>query len=249
MSDLELLWALASIIIIDIVLGGDNAIVIAMASRKLPGPQRNRAIVFGAAGAILVRGMLAAFAVYLLMIPFLKLVGGLVLIWIAVRLLKNEEVTFEKVASGTTLLQAVKIIIVADVAMGLDNVLAVAGAADGHIPLIIIGLAISVPIIIWGSKLILKLMEKTPLVVYVGAGVLAWTAGKMIVEDPKLHHWVQGFALPLDILVPLAVVFIVPAAGHFMNRVSGGRGSSEDEGESSSKVHKPSMLRRRSSET
>jgi len=247
--DLELLWALASIIIIDIVLGGDNAIVIAMASRKLPGPQRNRAIIFGAAGAILVRGIAAAFAVYLLTIPFLKLVGGLILVWIAVKLLKNEEVTFEKVASGTTLLQAVKIIIVADVAMGLDNVLAVAGAADGHIPLIIIGLVISVPIIIWGSKLILKLMEKTPLVVYLGAGVLAWTAGKMIVEDPKLHQWVQGFALPLDILVPLAIVLFVPLAGHIVNRLSVRRPSSEAGEEIDSKVLKSSAAWRRSSET
>ncbi|MFZ5897788.1 MAG: TerC family protein [Bacillota bacterium] len=217
MSETELLWALLSIIIIDVVLGGDNAIVIAMACRRLAGTQRKRAIILGTAGAVVVRVGLAAVAVHLLSIPYLKLAGGFLLLVIAVKLLKNEEVTFEKVATGATLLQAVRIIIFADVAMGLDNVLAVAGAAHGHLVLILIGIAISIPIIVWGSTLILKLMEKTPLVIYTGAGVLGWTAGKMIVEDPRLPT-VPGLApANMETLLPLAAAALVLAAGYILN--------------------------------
>lgn len=178
----ELFSTLLSIIIIDLVLAGDNAIVIGLAARSLPKTQQKKAIVFGTIGAIIIRAVATLFVVWLLKIPGLLFVGGLVLIWIAYKLLIKDE-DDENVESSSTLIGAIKTIIVADVMMGLDNVLAIAGAAHGHFLLVVIGLLISVPLVVWGSQVILKWMEKFPALIYIGSGVLAMTAGKMLFEE------------------------------------------------------------------
>jgi YjbE family integral membrane protein len=182
-------WAAVfQIIMIDILLGGDNAVVIALACRNLGPKQRMQGILWGTAGAILLRVVLIAFALTLLDIPFLKVVGGLLLLWIGVKLLLPEHDGHDKIQGGSSVASAVKTIIVADFVMSLDNVIAIAGAAQnadpGHqIGLVIFGLLVSVPIIIWGSTLVLKLIDRYPLVVTFGAGLLGWIAGGMILTD------------------------------------------------------------------
>ncbi|RYD03948.1 hypothetical protein N752_17855 [Desulforamulus aquiferis] len=178
--ELQFLGALLTIIVIDIVLGGDNAIIIAMASKNLPVEQRKKAIIWGTFGAVAIRAALTVVALQLLKIPLLQFVGGLLLVWIALKLLKQDHQCDVNVKAGCTLREAIQTIIIADVVMGVDNVLAIAGAAHGSVTLVIMGLAISVPIIVWGSTLVLKLMDRYPIVTQIGAGVLAWTAGSMI---------------------------------------------------------------------
>jgi YjbE family integral membrane protein len=185
---LEFLSALAAIVVIDLVLAGDNAIVIALAARSLPRHLQKRAIVWGTGGAIVVRSAMTMVVVWLLKIPGLMLVGGALLIWIAYRLLAPPEGGDEDHAPvATTFWGAMKTIVIADAVMGLDNVLAVAGAAHGSYLLVVLGLLISIPIVIWGSTLILKWVERFPVIVYLGAGVLAWTAAKMMMNEPLLH--------------------------------------------------------------
>jgi YjbE family integral membrane protein len=179
--------ALAAIVLIDLVLAGDNAIVIALAARKLPPQLQRRAIVWGAAGAIVVRMLMTIGVVWLLRIPGLMLVGGLGLVWIAYRLLAPGG--SEGGAHGeapVTFWGAMRTIVVADALMGIDNVLGVAGAAQGSLDLVVAGLLISVPIVVWGSSIVLKWVERYPVITYAGAGVLAFTAAKMIVEEPLL---------------------------------------------------------------
>ena len=182
-------WAAVfQIIMIDILLGGDNAVVIALACRNLAPKQRMQGILWGTAGAIILRVLLIAFALTLLTIPFLKIVGGLLLLWIGVKLLIPEDEGHEKIQGGTSIMSAVKTIIIADFVMSLDNVIAIAGAAqsahaDHQIGLVVFGLIVSVPIIIWGSTLVLKLIDRFPLVVTFGAGLLGWIAGGMAVTD------------------------------------------------------------------
>ena len=182
-------WAAVfQIIMIDILLGGDNAVVIALACRNLAPKQRMQGILWGTAGAIGLRVILIAFALTLLTIPFLKIVGGLLLLWIGVKLLIPEHDDHEKIQGGSSIMSAVKTIIIADFVMSLDNVIAIAGAAqnahaDHQLGLVIFGLVISVPIIIWGSTLVLKLIDRYPLVVTFGAGLLGWIAGGMVVTD------------------------------------------------------------------
>ena len=177
--------ALFAIIVIDLVLAGDNAIVIAMAARNLPKHLQKKAIIWGAVGAIAVRSAMTLIVVYLLNIPGLMLVGGLLLIWIAYRLLSPEEdkKSDEHDQSTTSFWTAMKTIVIADAVMGLDNVLAVAGAANGSYLLVVLGLLISIPVVVWGSTQILKLVDRYPAIIYLGAGVLAWTAAKMILSD------------------------------------------------------------------
>ncbi|TLS38759.1 TerC family protein [Pseudalkalibacillus caeni] len=188
---MEFFTALLSIVMIDIVLAGDNAVLIGLAARNLPQEQQKKVIWLGALGAIVIRSVATLLVVWLLKIPGLLLIGGIVLVWIAYSLLKNEEEEHD-VESAPNLWAAVKTIIIADAAMGLDNVIAVAGAAEGHFLLVVIGLLISVPIVIWGSTIILKLMERFPVIIYIGAGILAWTASKMILHEPLvgdfIHH-------------------------------------------------------------
>ena len=218
MFDAEFFTALLSIIIIDIVLGGDNAVVIAMASRKLPEQQRNKAILFGTAAAIAVRAGLTFVALYLLSIPLLKFLGGLLLVWIAFSLLVSHKEEAD-VKSSDSLGKAIRTIVVADVLMGLDNVLAVAGAARGDFLLVVIGLLISVPIIIWGSKIILKLIDRFPVIIYVGAGVLAWTAGDMITSDRIVHVWLANVPYA-TIWIPIVLTLAVLVIGKLRNNLA-----------------------------
>ncbi len=189
----EFLSALAAIVVIDLVLAGDNAIGIALAARSLPPQLQKKAIVWGTVGAIVVRSAMTMVVVWLIKIPGLMLVGGALLVWIAYRLLLPEEE--QSVGHGpvaTNFWGAMRTIVVADAVMGLDNVLAVAGAAHGSYVLVVLGLLISIPIVIWGSTLILKWVERFPVIVYVGAGVLAWTAAKMMMHEPLVKDAVNG---------------------------------------------------------
>ncbi|MCR8635994.1 TerC family protein [Paenibacillus radicis (ex Xue et al. 2023)] len=176
--------ALLAIVVIDLVLAGDNAIVIGLSARNLPRDQQKKVILWGTVGAIVVRSVLTLVVVWLLKIPGLLLLGGLLLIYIAYKLLVEEKK--HGVESAASLWAAIKTIIIADTVMGLDNVLAVAGAAHGDFVLVVLGLLISVPIVVWGSTLILKWVERYPIIIFIGSGVLAWTASKMIVDEPFL---------------------------------------------------------------
>ena len=208
----QFLSALLAIIMIDIVLAGDNAIVIALAARDLPAQLQRRAILWGAAGAIVVRSLMTMIVVWLLNIPGLLLAGGAMLIWIAYRLLRPDAGNGETHGPvATTFWGAMRMIVIADAVMGLDNVLAVAGAAHGSYLLVVTGLAISVPIVVWGSTLVLKVVERYPGVVYVGAGVLVWTAAKMITSEPLLKPWLQATPL-LAGLAYLAIPMVLWAA-------------------------------------
>jgi YjbE family integral membrane protein len=184
---MQFLTALATIVVIDLVLAGDNAIVIALAARNLPPHLQKKAIVWGTVGAVIVRSAMTIGVVWLLKIPGLLLVGGLALVWIAYKLLSDDGDGDEHGAGATTLVGAMKTIIIADAVMGVDNVLAVAGAAHGSFLLVVLGLLISIPIVVWGSGLVLKLMARFPAIIYVGAGVLAFTAAKMITHEPLVR--------------------------------------------------------------
>ncbi|HEU0200527.1 MAG TPA: TerC family protein [Burkholderiaceae bacterium] len=186
--------AVLQIIAIDILLGGDNAVVIALACRRLPEKQRNQGIFWGVFGAIALRVILIFFALQLLAIPFLKIVGALLLLWIGVKLLlpEGEEEGHGNIEGATTLMGAIKTIIIADAVMSLDNVIAVAGAAKGDIWLVVFGIVVSIPIVVWGSKLVLKLMDRFPVVITLGGALLGWIAGDMIVTDVALHSYLEG---------------------------------------------------------
>jgi len=198
------LYALGAIVLIDLVLAGDNAIVIAMAARSLPVHLRKKAILWGTLGAIVVRSLMTVVVVWLLKIPGLLIAGGILLLWIAVKLLSDDGAKEGGHQGGMTFWGAMKTIIIADAVMGLDNVLAVAGAAHGSYVLVVLGLVISVPIVVWGSGLILKWIERFPVIVYAGAAVLAGTAVKMILAEPLIKPWVDaagGWAWLLYIVV------------------------------------------------
>lgn len=182
---LEFLTALLTIIFIDLLLAGDNAIVIGLAARNLPKEHQKKAIWFGMGGAVAIRVAATVLVVYLLKIPFLLAVGGIVLLWIAYKLLVQED-HHEDVKAGATLGAAIRTIVVADAAMGLDNVIAVAGAAHGSMLLVVLGLLISIPVVVWGSTLFVKLLGKYPWIVYFGSAVLAYTAAKMVTHEPRL---------------------------------------------------------------
>lgn len=195
------------IVAIDLLLGGDNAVVIAMACRKLPPQKRTKAIIIGTVGAILARVLLLALALYLLSLPWLKIVGALLLLWIGMKLVSNEEEESE-VGSSASLWRTAITITVADVIMSLDNVLAVAAAGKGHIALVALGVAISIPIIVAGSKLVLVLVLLTrfPAVVLLGGMLIGWIAGSMLVSDPTIQQ-------------------LFPAAGDGTARVAGAVGA------------------------
>jgi len=189
----EFLSALAAIVLIDLVLAGDNAIVIALAARNLPKPQQRKAILWGTVGAILVRSSLTVAVLWLLNVPGLMLAGGVLLAWIGYRLLVTDDASqATNVAPALSFWAAMRTIVVADTVMGLDNVLAVAGAAGGSMLLVVLGLLISIPIVVWGSTLILKWIERYPSILYVGGAVLAWTAAKMIVSEPFIGEVLEA---------------------------------------------------------
>lgn len=201
---------------IDIVLGGDNAILIALATRKLTKLQRKKAIFWGVLGAIIVRAGLTVVFVYVLNIPFVELVGGILLVWIGYKLLVDED-DHEEIRSGESLRDAIKTIIVADLLMGIDNVLAVAGAANQHPLLVVLGLLISVPIIVWGSTIILRFIERFPIIIYIGAGVISWTAGKMIAHDRYIIELFNNYR-HLELVITTIIVIGVLLAGFLKRR-------------------------------
>ena len=188
--------AVGQIIMIDILLGGDNAVVIALACRKLPPAQRTKGIVWGTIGAIVLRVILIAFALALLQIPFLKLVGAALLIWIGMKLIApDDDDDHANIQSSDKLWSAVKTVIVADLVMSVDNVIAIAGAAQGageqhQLPLVIFGLLVSIPIIVWGSQLVLKLMDRFPFIITLGGMLLGWIAGTMAHSDPAVAAYI-----------------------------------------------------------
>ncbi len=207
----EFFSALLAIIIIDLVLAGDNAIVIGMAARNLPKVHQKQVIVWGTVGAVVIRALATFAVVWLLKIPGLMLAGGVLLIWIAYKLL-IEEKDHENIEAGDSRLGAIKTIIIADAVMGLDNVLAVAGSAHGSFLLVVLGLLISVPIVVWGSTVIIKWIERYPVIIYIGAAVIALTAGKMITGEPLIKAWfVQPMLKYMFIVLIIGGVLI---AGH-----------------------------------
>ena len=178
--------SVAQIIAIDILLGGDNAVVIALACRRLPEDQRRKGILWGVAGAIALRIVLIFFALQLLALPYLKIAGALLLLLIGVKLLQSDDEEHANIQGSAHLLGAIKTIIIADAVMSLDNVIAVAGAAKGGIGLVAFGITISIPIIVWGSQLVLKLMDRFPIIITLGGALLGWIAGDMLFSDVAL---------------------------------------------------------------
>lgn len=215
----DFLLSLLMIIGIDLVLGADNAVVIAMACRNLPAVQRNKAIVLGTMLAIVIRILITLVAVYLLKIPFLQLIGGVFLLYIAYQLIVGKEEDTTKIRSHQSLWKAIKTIVVADLLMGFDNVLAVAGAAQGHMVLVALGLFISIPIIIWGSKIILVLLTKYPFLIYIGGGLLALTSGKMIIEEPNLQNLFISYPM-IEQSIPYLTVSFILLAGLIYQQIS-----------------------------
>ena len=205
---MEFLTALASIIVIDLVLAGDNAILIGLAARNLPKSQQKKVILWGTVGAVILRIIATLAVVWLLQIPGLRLVGGVLLVMIAYKLLVDEN-DHGNVQAGESFWAAIKTIIVADALMGLDNVLAVAGAAHGNFLLVILGLIISIPIVMWGSTIIIKWIERFPVIVTIGSAVLAWTATKMIVAEPFIQGYFTNAFLKygFELIVVAVVVF------------------------------------------
>jgi len=189
----SLFWiAVLQIIAIDIMLGGDNAVVIALACRKLPEAQRSKGIFWGVVGAIGLRVVMIFFALQLLALPYLKIVGALLLLWIGIKLMLPEgEEGHNSIDGGTTLAAAIKTIVVADAVMSLDNVIAVAGASHGSLTLVTFGILVSIPIVVWGSKIVLTLMDRFPVVITLGAALLGWIAGGMFLTDPAVPESVS----------------------------------------------------------
>lgn len=215
---MQFFMALGSIILLDILLGGDNAVVIAMAANKLPANLRRKAILIGTGGAVVIRLVMTLIAVWLLTIPFLQALGGLILLPIAVKLLVPAEQE-KNVTDSDSLMGAIKTIIIADAAMGVDNVLAIAGASHGSFLLVACGFLISIPIIVGGSTVIGKLMDRFPVILYAGAGLLGWTAGSMIGHDKILGTLMQQMAgtwAPMTLQIVLAAGVI--AIGLWMSR-------------------------------
>ena len=205
-----------NIVIINLVLSGDNAVVIALASRNLPDEYRKKAIFWGASLAVVLRILLTFAAALLLKVPFVQLVGGLLLAWIAIKLLSPEdEHSDSEMESSNSFKRALLTILWADLLMSLDNVLAVAGASGGNLMLLVFGIALSIPIVLAGSTLLSAVMRRFPWLVYLGAAVLAWTAGEMAVSDPAVQPYVHTFSY-LEIAVPVALTLLVISVGKWV---------------------------------
>jgi YjbE family integral membrane protein len=221
---------LLKIIGVNIILSGDNAVVIALAARSLPERQQRQAVLWGSGAAIVMRIVLTLFAVALLALPWLKLVGSLLLFWIGVKLLVPEDED-DSIEASDKLISAIKTILIADLVMSLDNVIAVAAAAGGNIVLLILGLAISIPLVIFGATLLLKVMDRYPVIITIGAGLIGWVAGEMLVTDLALTNWLTGLGavykdgkpyvagLSLEYLAgALGVLFVVALGKWIANR-------------------------------
>jgi YjbE family integral membrane protein len=231
MEPLSFTTSLAEIAWLNVLLSGDNALVIALACRRLEGRQRQLGIVLGAGAAVVLRIVFTAAVTYILRFPFLRAGGALLLVWIALRLLLGEESDEDSVAGYNSLWKAVWTVVVADVVMSLDNVLAIAAAAHGSTLLIVIGLAISVPIVVMSSTLIVRILERLPILVWLGAGFLGWIAGEMLADDEAAMAF-------LPIQVPKSVVAAILAAivllgGWLLTRASGKKTASREDADPS----------------
>ena len=226
----QVFWiGLLKIIGVNLILSGDNAVVIALAARSLPQRQQKAAVLWGSGAAVVMRIILTIFAVALLTLPWLKLVGSLLLFWIGIKLLLPEEGD-ENINASDNLISAIKTILIADLVMSIDNVIAVAAAAQGSMTLLVLGLAISIPLVIFGSTLLLHLMERWPVIITIGGGLLGFVAGEMLVTDPALKGWLSGIGvefdgekpkvggLSLEVMCGLVGAVIVIAAGTLIGK-------------------------------
>jgi YjbE family integral membrane protein len=212
-------WVAAlEIIVINILLSGDNAVVIALACRNLPKKQRRLGIFYGVIGAVVLRVILTFFAVQLLLLPYLQIVGAALLVWIGVKLIAEDDGDEHDVKASDRLLSAVKTVIVADLVMSIDNVIGVAGAAKGSLVLLVFGLVVSIPLVVVGSQLIMKLVERFAWLVVAGGGLLGYIAGEIATQDVVVKAWVDANAPELHWLAPLAGVAVVVAAGTWLVR-------------------------------
>ena len=214
-------WVAAlEIVVINILLSGDNAVVIVLACRNLPVLQRRWGIIWGAAGAVVLRIILTFFAVSLLKLPYLNLIGGVLLVWIGIKLIADESGDEHEVKAADRLAVAIRTIIVADLVMSLDNVIGVAGAAKGSVVLIVFGLVVSIPLVVVGAQLIMKLIERFPILVVAGGGLLGFVAGEMMVTDTAIADWIDARAAWLHWAAPVAGIVIVVTVAKWLQRRS-----------------------------
>jgi len=232
--DADLAITVLRIIGINIILSGDNAVVIALACRSLPPRQRVIGIILGAGAAVILRIIFTVIVQQLLDVPFLKLIGGLVLLWIAVKLLLGDEASEDSVKSGASVWEAVKIVAVADIVMSLDNVLAIAAAAGGHTGLIIMGLIISIPLVVFGATLLTWLLDRLPILVWLGSALLGWVAAELLATEPVLVPYLQVVADSLGIslkaitrTIEVAGAVMVVAVGWAITRANGRHAAKE----------------------
>ncbi len=229
MLDAEFWGRLLLVLWVNLILSGDNAVVIAMAARRLQDSQRKRAIFWGAAGAVVLRLIFAAIVVYLLRIPFLQLAGGLLLLWIAWKLVHEDPGDEEdKVQAGGSTWEAIRIIILADAVMSLDNVIALVSAANGNFTLLIIGLATTIPLVIYGAALLTSLLDRFPILVYLGAGLLVYIAVEMSFKDKGIHHYVEPYVAGFEWLIGLGAAAAFIAVVWLWERRRGGGEEAEE---------------------
>ena len=216
----NLLGILVEIAAINLVLSGDNAVVIALACRGLPPRQQKQALILGSVGVVVMMTLLTACAAYLLSLPYVQIAGALLLLWIGTKLL-TPEIGANHVKEGARLARAVKTIIVADIVMSFDNVLGMAGAAEGHLGMLVVGLLITIPLILLCSAAIVKLFGHFPVLVTLGGALLGWVAGEMAVGDPAIAGWVEAAAPYLNIVLPAAGAILVVGLGKTLGRYGG----------------------------
>jgi len=214
----QFLLSVLEIILINILLSGDNAVVIALACRNLPDKLRRQGILWGVLGAIVLRIILTYFAMSLLDYPWLKLIGAVLLIWIGIKLIVGDEHAEHEVKSSNRLISAIWTILIADLVMSLDNVMAVTAAAKGDLPLIIFGLVISIPLVIFGSQIIMRLIERLPWLVPAGGGLLGYIAGDLATDDPVVAPWIELQAPIVDWLAPFIGIAVVVIPGLWLAR-------------------------------
>lgn len=208
--------ALMQIIGVNIVLSGDNAVVIALAARSLPPKQQKAAVMWGSGAAVIMRIVLTIIAVEMLKWPYLKLIGAVLLLWIAVKLLIPEDGEEDGITASGSMAAAIKTILIADLVMSLDNVIAVAAAAKGSLTLLILGLGISIPLVIFGSTLLLKLMDRYPIIITIGAALLGWVAGEMAITDPLVKDWINANMAWLHYAAPATGALFVVLLGRYL---------------------------------
>ncbi|MDQ0192606.1 TerC family protein [Paenibacillus wynnii] len=219
---MDSVWLLAEILMVNLVLSGDNAMVIALASKNLPEKHRKTAVWWGAAGAVFLRCVLTFAAVFLLKIPYIQAGGGLLLLWISFKLLLEEDENL-RVVEGGTIWRAIRTILLADFIMSLDNVLAIAGLAKGNLSLIVIGIALSIPIVVWGSAIIVNWLHRFPVLVFIGAYILAFTSGEMLLQDAKFGAIISLLLPTIHTILPIILGVTVVITGGIKQRTRAAR--------------------------